>query len=53
MELLETIKIRRSIRTYKKQELPQGTIEKMLEAARRRLLLETVQPWAFVVVSSQ
>ncbi len=52
MDLLEIIKNRRSIRTYKKQDLPHGTVEKLLEAARWAPSAGNVQPWAFVVASS-
>ena len=53
MDLLEALAKRRSVRKYKKQDLPQGTIEKLLEAARLAPSAGNVQPWAFVVVSSQ
>jgi nitroreductase len=53
MDLLEIIKNRRSIRSYKKRDLPQEIIEKLLEAARWAPSAGNVQPWAFVVVSSQ
>lgn len=52
MDLSEAIKGRRSIRAYKKLDLPQKTIEKLLEAARWAPSAGNVQPWAFVVVSS-
>jgi nitroreductase len=52
MDLSEAIKGRRSIRTYKKLDLPQETIDKLLEAARWAPSAGNVQPWAFVVVSS-
>ena len=52
MEVFEAIKNRRSIRAYKKQELPPGSVEKLLEAARWAPSAGNVQPWAFVVVSS-
>ena len=53
MDLLETIKNRRSIRYFKKQDLTQDIIEKLLEAARWAPSAGNVQPWAFVVASSQ
>jgi nitroreductase len=53
MDLLEIIKNRRSIRSYKKRDLPQEIIEKLLEAARWAPSAGNVQPWAFVVASSQ
>ena len=53
MDLLEIIKNRRSIRVFKKQDVPQDIIEKLLEAARWAPSAGNVQPWAFVVASSQ
>ena len=34
MDVSEVIAKRRSVRTYKKQDLPQGTVEKLLEAGK-------------------
>jgi nitroreductase len=51
MDLLDVIAKRRSIRTYKKRDLPQGTVEKLLEAARQAPSAGNVQPWEFVVAS--
>jgi nitroreductase len=53
MDLLEIIKNRRSIRVFKKQDVPQDIIEKLLEAARWAPSAGNVQPWAFVVAISQ
>ena len=53
MDVLEIIKNRRSIREYKKQDLPQDIIDRLLEAARWAPSAGNVQPWAFVVVCSQ
>ncbi len=52
MELLEAITKRRSIRAFKKQDLPQGTVEKLVEAATHAPSAGNVQPWAFVVAAS-
>ena len=52
VELFEVIKNRRSIRAYKKQDLPEGIVEKLIEAARSAPSAGNVQPWAFVVASS-
>ena len=49
MDVLEAIKGRRSIRAFKKQELPSSTIERLLEAARWAPSAGNVQPWEFVV----
>jgi nitroreductase len=53
MSLSDAIIKRRSIRTYKKQELPQATVEKLLEAARQAPSAGNVQPWEFVVAKTQ
>jgi len=53
MNLLDTIRMRRSIRTYKKQDLPPGIVEQLLEAARQAPSAGNVQPWEFVVASAQ
>ena len=52
MELSEAVKNRRSIRTYKKQGLTEGTVEKLIDAARLAPSAGNVQPWEFVIVSS-
>jgi nitroreductase len=53
MNVSEAVANRRSIRTYKKQDLPKGTVEKLLEAARQAPSAGNVQPWEFVVLSTQ
>ncbi len=52
MGVLNLIKKRRSIRTYIRQDLPQETIEKLLEAATWAPLTGNVQPWEFVVAEA-
>ena len=52
MDISEAIKNRRSIRIYKNKDLPQGTIEKLVEAAICAPSAGNGQPWEFVVVSS-
>jgi nitroreductase len=53
MELFEAIKNRRSIRTYKKQELNQETINQLIDAARAAPSAGNAQSWAFVVATEQ
>jgi nitroreductase len=53
MELSDAIVNRRSIRTYKKQDLPKATIEKLIEAARQAPSAGNVQPWKFVIAQTQ
>ncbi|MCL5877841.1 MAG: nitroreductase family protein [Candidatus Bathyarchaeota archaeon] len=50
MELASAIKARRSIRTFKKQDIPQETINELIEAALLAPSAGNVQSWAFVLV---
>jgi nitroreductase len=50
MELSEAIKGRRSIRAFKQQDVPEETVEKLIDAARHAPSAGNVQPWEFVVV---
>ncbi len=52
MELQDAINKRRSIRTYKNQPLPEGTVEALLDAARQAPSAGNVQPWEFVIASA-
>jgi nitroreductase len=53
MELVSAIKDRRSIRTFKKQDIPQETINKLIEAALLAPSAGNAQSWAFVLVKEQ
>ena len=53
MDLIDAIAKRRSVRTYKKRDLPQGVVEQLLESARQAPSAGNVQPWEFVVASTQ
>ena len=53
MDLTDAIAKRRSVRTYKKRDLPQGVVEQLLESARQAPSAGNVQPWEFVVASTQ
>jgi nitroreductase len=50
MELSETIKGRRSIRAFKKQDVPEEIVEKLIDAARWAPSAGNIQPWEFVIV---
>jgi nitroreductase len=50
MELSEIIKGRRSIRAFKKQDVPEETVEKLIDAARWAPSAGNIQPWKFVTV---
>ncbi|MGD6853034.1 MAG: nitroreductase family protein [Candidatus Bathyarchaeia archaeon] len=51
MDITEAIMNRRSIRTFKKQDLHPSIIEKLLDAARWAPSAGNMQPWAFVVAA--
>jgi nitroreductase len=53
MELLEAIKGRRSIRAFKQQEVPEETVEKLIDAARHAPSAGNIQPWEFVIARKQ
>jgi nitroreductase len=51
MDFFEAIKNRRSIRTYKKQELTQETINQLIDVARLAPSAGNTQAWAFVIAT--
>lgn len=53
MDLSEAIKNRRSIRTYKKQDLPQDIVNQLIDAARLAPSAGNAQSWVFVVATAQ
>jgi nitroreductase len=52
-EFLEFVKKRRSIRSFKPDPIPDGSIQEMLEAARWAPSPINAQPWEFIVVKSE
>lgn len=52
MELLETMKARRSIRKFKPTPIPEGFITQLIEAAQLAPSGSNVQPTRFVVIKS-
>jgi len=50
MELQEAIKGRRSIRNFKKQNIPEETITRLIEAASYAPSAGNIQPWHFIIV---
>ena len=50
MQTIEAIARRRSIRKFRDQELPEGSLMKILEAATLAPSGKNAQPWRFVVV---
>jgi nitroreductase len=49
MDLSEAIKGRRSIRAFKPQDIPEETVEKLIDAARHAPSAGNIQPWEFVI----
>jgi len=50
MDLQEAIKGRRSIRNFKKQNIPEETITRLIEAASYAPSAGNIQPWHFIIV---
>jgi len=50
MDVFEAIKVRRSIRRYRPEPIPEEKLVKILEAARLAPSAGNRQPWRFVVV---
>ena len=53
MSVFDTIKDRRSIRTYKGERIPTDKLEKLLEAARLAPSAGNGQHWKFIVVENE
>lgn len=53
MELLETIKTRRSIRQFQDKPVPESHIRTIIEAAMMAPSAGNQQPWHFVIVSDR
>jgi nitroreductase len=50
MDILEAIKKRRSIRSFKEQDVQKKDVEMLIEAARWAPSAGNIQPWEFVIV---
>ena len=50
MDTLEAIQTRRSIRSYKPDDIPDDVLAKLLEAMRQAPSAGNSQPWKFIVV---
>jgi nitroreductase len=48
--VLETIRLRRSVRRYQRQEVPRQLLERILEAANQAPSAHNKQAWKFVVI---
>lgn len=52
MSVLDLIMNRRSIRRYRTDEIPQDTVERILEAGRYAPSADNKQPWHFIAVTN-
>lgn len=53
MDVLEAIRIRRSVRKYRSDPIPDDVLDRMLEALRLAPSACNYQPWRFVVVRDE
>ena len=53
MEFYKVIKTRRSVRSYKPDPIPEGVLERVLDAARIAPSGSNRQPWKFIVVKDE
>ncbi|MCP4704662.1 MAG: nitroreductase [candidate division Zixibacteria bacterium] len=53
MEYFQILKDRRSIRSYKKEPLPEELLDKVLEAARLAQSANNRQPWRFIIIQDE
>lgn len=52
MDVLQVMKIRRSIREYKDKPISKDILEKLIDAARFAPTARNVQPWEFIVITN-
>ena len=52
MELIDTIKNRRSIRKYTNEEVPNELLEDLIECARLAPSAKNRQPWKFIIIKN-
>ncbi|MDI1361797.1 nitroreductase family protein [Methylotenera sp.] len=52
-DIFETILARRSVRSFKKNKIPQGIISSLLEAAVRAPTAVHQEPWGFVIIQDE
>jgi nitroreductase len=53
MSVFDTIKDRRSIRTYKDEDIPKDRLDKLMEAARLAPSAGNRQIWKFIVIENE
>ncbi len=50
MEAIEAIMTRRSVRNYKKRQMPDAALAEILKAGTYAPSALALQPWAFIVI---
>jgi len=53
MDILEAIRVRKSIRNFKPEPVPKGILEKVIDIARRSPSAANTQPWEITVVAGE
>jgi nitroreductase len=53
VDLYETIKLRKSVRKYRRDPVPEESLKKILNAARMAPTAENFQPWKIIVVTDE
>jgi len=53
MDFYEVIKTRRSVRSYKEDEIPEDVLKRVLDAARIAPSGSNRQPWKFIIIKEQ
>ncbi|MFN4226969.1 MAG: nitroreductase family protein [Candidatus Ratteibacteria bacterium] len=53
MEFYEVIKTRRSVRSYKKEMIPEDVLKRILDAARIAPSGSNRQPWKFIIIKDE
>lgn len=53
MDVAEAIRMKRAIRSFKEQPLPQDVVEAILNAGRRAQSSKNTQPWHFIAVQDR
>ncbi|MDD2679638.1 MAG: nitroreductase family protein [Candidatus Omnitrophica bacterium] len=51
MDILDTLKKRRSIRTYQDREIPKDALKQIIDVARFSPTARNEQPWEFIVIT--
>ena len=53
MKAIEVLKKRRSIRKYEDKAIPEKVLEQLVDAARYAPTARNIQPWEFIIITSQ